>query len=111
MVNGSGVVIGKGNIFGKGVFANKDFKKGDVVIKYKLKLLTEKKFQKLSKREKYFVHTHFGKKYLYSMPERYVNHSSRPNTIQDLKKKYDLALRNIKKGEKITTNAAKDDVK
>lgn len=110
MKNLQKVVVRKGNLFGKGVFANKDFKKSEVVIKYKLKLLTKEDFQTLSKREKYFTHTHWGKIYLYSSPERYVNHSPHPNTRQDLKRKCDIASRNIKKGEEITTDAKKDDV-
>lgn len=103
------VVIKKGNLSGKGVFANKNFKKGEVVIKYNLKLLTKKEFENLPKSEKKFVHNHWGKLYLYSSPERYVNHSSNPNTFQDLKKKCDIAIRNIKKGEELTTDATKDD--
>ena len=103
------VVIKKGNIFGKGVFANKPFKKGDVVINYHLKHLSEEEFKKLSRNEKYFTHKHWGAIYLYSIPERYVNHSPTPNTLQDLKIRCDVALRDIKKGEEITTDAAKDD--
>ena len=57
-----------------------------------------------------FTHIHYGQVYLYSEPERYVNHSETPNTYQDLKKQQDIALREIKKGEMITTNANKDDV-
>ena len=103
------VVIGKGNLSGRGIFAYRDFKKGEVVIKYSLKPLTEDEFKKLSKIEKNFTHNHFGVIYLYSIPERYVNHSSNPNTIQDLKNKCDVAIKNIKKGKEITTDATKDD--
>ena len=40
----SDIVIKKSKIgqFDKGVFANRDFKKGEIVIKYNLKLLTKK---------------------------------------------------------------------
>lgn len=48
------VIIGKGNLWGKGVYANRDFKKGEVVIQYNLKLLTEKEYESLSEREKTF---------------------------------------------------------
>ena len=95
---------------GKGVFANRNFKNGEVVIKYNLKPLTKKEFENLSENEKEFTHTHYGTIYLYPKPERYVNHSSHPNTIQDLKKKWDIAKRDIKKGEEITTDAKKDDI-
>ena len=94
----------------KGVFANKDFKNGEVVIKYNLKPLTEEEYKKLPKSEKKFTHRHWGQIYLYPSPARYVNHSSNPNTVQNLKKQFDVALRDIKKGEEITTDSSKDDI-
>lgn len=104
------VVVKKGNMFGKGVFARKDFKKGEVVIKYHLKPLIKKDYENLPEREKSFVHKHGKIIHLYASPERYVNHSSNPNTIQDLQKKCDIARRDIKRGEEITTDATKDDI-
>ena len=95
---------------GKGVYANRDFKKGEVVIKYNLKPLAEKEFENLPESEKMFTHTHWGTINLYSEPERYVNHSDNPNTYQDLINQCDIALRDIKKGEEITSDATKDDV-
>ncbi|MBI4020351.1 MAG: SET domain-containing protein [Candidatus Aenigmarchaeota archaeon] len=103
------VFIGKGEMFGKGVFAARGFKKNEVVIRYNLKPLTRKEFQKLPELEKNSVHNHWGRLYLYPSPERYVNHSPDPNTVQDLTDGCDIALRAIKKGEAITTDAAKDD--
>jgi len=96
--------------FEKGVFANRDFKKGEIVIKYNLKPLTKEEFDKLPKEEKQFTHKHSGTIYIYSSPERYVNHSFNPNTIQDLKERCDVAKRDIKKGEEITTDATKDEI-
>lgn len=104
------VVIGKGNLAGKGVYANRDFKKDEVVIKYNLKPLTSEEYKNLPKNEKMFTHTHWGVRNLYSEPERFVNHSSNPNTYQDLVEQCDIALCDIKKGEAITGNATKDDV-
>ena len=104
------VVIGKGNLAGKGVYANRDFKEGEVVIKYNLKPLAEEEFRGMPESEKTFIHTHWGVRYLYSEPERYVNHSANPNTYQDLRDQCDIVLRDIKKGEMITTNVAKDDI-
>lgn len=104
------VFIGKGELDEKGVYANRDFTKGEVVLKYKLKQLTEKKYKKLPDNEKKYTHRHWGNIYLYSSPERYVNHSSSPNTLPDLKKHADIAARDIKKGEQITTDSAKDDI-
>ena len=96
---------------GLGVFANRDFKKGEIIVKYKnLRPLTKTEFQKLPKSEKTFTHKHWGVIYLYPLPARYVNHSSNPNTVQNLKERCDIALRSIKKGEEITTDATKDDI-
>ena len=96
-----GIVIKKSKIgqFDKGVFANRDFKKGEVVIKYNLKPLTCQEFQNLIKTEKKFTHKHRGVIYLYSSPERYVNHCPNPNTLQNLEDKCDVAIRGVKKGE------------
>lgn len=105
----SDVIIGKGNLDGKGIYANRDFKKGEVVIKYNLKFLTEEEFQNLPESERQFTHTHSGTIHLYSEPERYVNHSTNPNTHQGLVNKSDVAARDIKRGEEITTDASKDD--
>ena len=95
---------------GKGVFANRDFKRSQVVIKYNLKTLTEEEFEKLPESEKKFAHKHWEVIYLYSVPERYINHTFNPNTLQDLKRKCDVAKRDIKKGEEITTDATKDEI-
>ncbi len=103
------VVVGKGHLQGKSVFANRDFKKGEIVIKYNLKPLTQQEFENLPKSEQEFTHSHWGQLYLYSDPERYVNHSLNPNTLPDLTKKCDIAIRDIKKGEEITTDNSKDD--
>lgn len=104
------MIIGKGNLAGKGVYVNRDFKKGEVVIQYRLKPLTEEEYEQLPESEKMFTHSHRGQTYLYSEPERYVNHSDHPNTYQDLVKQCDIALRDIEKGEMITTDATKDDI-
>ncbi len=104
------VTIGPGNLAGKGVFANRDFEEGEVVIKYNLTPLSEKEFDELPEGEKEFTHTQHGQIYLYSVPERYVNHSSDPNTRVDHDIHADVARRNIKRGEAITGNATEDDV-
>ena len=104
------LVIGKGKLAGKGVYASRDFKRGEVVIKYNLKPLTQEEFDALPKKERWFTHKHRGQIFLYLEPERYVNHSKNPNTYQDLKTKCDIASRDIKKGEMITCDATKDDI-
>lgn len=106
----SDLVIGKGKLAGKGVFANRNFKKGEIVCHYNLKPLTTEEYKRLPKSEKMFTHTHWGQIYLYLEPERYVNHSKNPNTYQDLVKKCDIALKDIKEGEMITCDENKDDI-
>jgi hypothetical protein len=103
----TGVSIDKGSLAGKGGYADKVFSKGEVVIQYHLKPLTKKEYRSLPKNEKMFTQTHSGQIMLYSEPERYVNHSKNPNTYQDLVKQQDIALRKIKKGKMITTDATK----
>ncbi|OGY44630.1 MAG: hypothetical protein A2729_03550 [Candidatus Buchananbacteria bacterium RIFCSPHIGHO2_01_FULL_39_14] len=100
----------KSSIFGFAVYAARNFKKGEIVIKYNLKALNALEFQRLPKTEKPFTHTHWGVIYLYSSPERYVNHSLNPNTLPNLKHKCDIAMKDIKQGEEITTDSTKDDI-
>ena len=107
------IIVKKSKIgqFDKGVFANRDFKKGEIVVRYKnLKPLIKEEFKNLSQNEKRFTHKHWGKIYLYPSPARYVNHSPKPNTVQNLKERYDIALRDLKKGEEITTDFTKDNI-
>ena len=104
------IIIGKGNLDGKGVYANRNFKKGEVVIKYNLRPLSKQEFKNLPESEKEFTHTHWGVIHLYMEPERYVNHLNNSNTYQDLTNKCDIAWRDIEKGEMITTDATNDDI-
>ena len=103
------ITIGKGNLAGKGVYANRFFAKGEVVVEYHLQILTEDEFYKLPKSEQTFTHKREGVIYLYLEPERYVNHSDDPNTVQDFINGCDVASRDIQKGEIITTDATKED--
>ncbi|HYE60242.1 MAG TPA: SET domain-containing protein [Candidatus Kapabacteria bacterium] len=109
-MNVEDIFIGNGSMFGKGMYANRDFKKGEIVIQYHLRSLSEDEYEQLPKEEHPFVHTHWGIKYLYSIPERYVNHSVHPNTLPNQDRTCDVAVRDIQKGEAITTDATKDDI-
>lgn len=87
----------------KGVFAERDFKEGEIVVRYSLRHLTDQEYQDLPEIEReLFTHTRNGVIHLYPIPERYVNRSSDPNTIPDFDKGGDVALRDIRKGEEIT---------
>ena len=102
------VVIGKGKLAGKGVHAARNFKKGELVKSWNLKELTQDEFNKLPKSEHMFVHSFWGKMYLFPEPSRYTNHSANPNVYSDFKKQCDYALRPIKKGEMITVDATNE---
>jgi len=102
------IVVRKSKIHGRGVFSARDFKKGEIVIKYNLKHLTKEEYENLSESEKHYTSYEDGKYWLFSSPERFVNHSCEPNTNPI--NKCDVAIRNIKKGEEITTDYLKDNV-
>ena len=104
------VTIGEGDLAGKGVYAARDIAEGETVIQYSLTPLSEREFEDLPESEQMFTHSHGGVIFLYSEPERYVNHSDTPNTYQDLETQRDVALRPIRKGEMITTDSSKDDI-
>ncbi len=101
----SDVFIGKGKLAGKGVYAARDFKEGELIKSYNLKSLTQSEYDALPKREKMFTHSFWNQIYLFPEPSRYTNHSANPNTRPDLRRMCDYAIRPIKKGEMITTNA------
>lgn len=99
------VFIGKGKLASKGVYAARDFKKGELVKAYNLKPLTQTEYDALPQSERMFTHSFWGQIYLFPEPSRYTNHSVNPNTRSDLKKMCDYTIRPIKKGEMVTTNA------
>ena len=84
-------------------FANRDFKKGEVVIQWDLKTLSEDEYEKLPQYEKdNFCHHRNGIHWLYPDPERHVNRFSHPNVVPDFDKQANIALRDIKKGEELS---------
>ena len=86
-----------------GAFANRDFKKGEVVIKWDLKALSEDEYEKLPQYEKEnFCHHRNGICWLYPDPERHVNRFSHPNVVPDFDKQTNIALRDIIKGEELS---------
>ncbi len=88
---------------GFGSFANRDFKKGEVVIKWNLKPLSREDYDKLPKYEKdNFCHQRNGIRWLYLDPERHVNRYKHPNVAPDYEKQANIALRDIKTGEELS---------
>jgi len=104
------VIIGKGAMSGKALYAARDFKKGEVVVTYKLRTITFAELKALPPEEYAATHNVNGQLYLYPEPARYVSHSEEPNVQNDHQQQVDIALRDIKKGELITVNAKYDDV-
>lgn len=106
----SDVTIGKGDMSGKGVYAARDFKKDEVVLKYSLKPLTFEELKALSSEDYHATHNNNGQIYLYPEPVRYVSHSDNPNVRNDHEQQADIAIKDIKAGELITVDARHDDV-
>ncbi len=104
------IIVKASKIHGMGVFANRNFKKGEIVINYHLQRLTKEEFDHLPKSERHFTAKENGVIYLFLPPERYVNHSCDPNADPNLKEKFDFAIKDIKKGEEITVDYRKDGV-
>lgn len=102
------VFIGKGKLAGKGLFAARDFREGELVKNWDLQAITQEEFDALPKSEHMFVHSFGGKLFLFPEPSRYTNHSANPTVRSDFKKQCDYAVRDIKKGEPITINATQE---
>ncbi|PIY97210.1 MAG: hypothetical protein COY66_00760 [Candidatus Kerfeldbacteria bacterium CG_4_10_14_0_8_um_filter_42_10] len=104
------VIVKESKINQQGVFANKDFKKGEIVLRWKpKKILTKEEAAALPEKEKHYISNYQLSEFiLQSPPERYVNHSCDPNT--EVINNCDIALRDIKKGEEITSDYGKDNV-
>lgn len=106
----SGVIIGKGAMSGRGLYAARNFKKDEVVIGYELKPITFRELKELSPEDYAATHNVNGQIYVYPEPARYVSHSENPNVRNDHGQRADIALRDIEKGELITVDARCDDV-
>lgn len=97
------VIVKPSSIEGLGVFAKRIFKKGEVVLKWNPKKLSDKEKNLITPEEKRYINKLAdGTTALMQIPERYVNSSNEPNTT--MIDNADVALRNIKKGEEITSS-------
>ena len=96
------ILVKKSKIEGKGVFADRDFKKGEIVLIWHPKSLTKFEFDNLSDSESKYRHKEGDSYSIMQPPERYVNHSCDPNTMPD--DSSDIAIRDIKQGEEITSD-------
>ena len=100
------IIIKKSGINRKGVFATRDIKKGEtVIVEEPKKIIKKEDIKKLSKdNQNHTTPAGDGRYIVMGVPERYINHSCSPNTY--VSKKKDIALKNIKKGEEITSDYA-----
>ena len=60
----SDLIIGKGTLVGKGVYVNRDFRKGEIVTRYNLKPLTKEEYKKRQGVKRCFV-IHIGVRYIF----------------------------------------------
>ena len=96
------LIIQESGIKGKGVFANRDFKRGEIVNRWDTHhILTEAQIQELPEDQiKYISYIGNGRYILLQEPEKYINHSCNPNTF--VRDQAEVALRGIVTGEEIT---------
>ena len=96
-------MVKRSKINKRGVFAARDFKKGDIVLKWHPKILTRAEVAKLPRRLKHDVDQVGKNTYvLQRPPERFVNHSCEANTRAS--DQADVARRNIREGEEIMSD-------
>jgi len=99
------ITVKKSTIQGKGVYANRDYSKGNIVLEIDDSDVV-KDHSKLSKKQWEFDCDFLanGKVILMRPPEKFINHSCDPNTyvktIDQIRKV--IARRDIKRGEEIT---------
>ena len=101
------VEVKKSKIHGKGVFAKRDFKKGEV-IKWNPTKLTPKEEKNLTEEQKENTVSNKKGYYLMNAPEKFMNHSCASNTIMDVENLQDIVIKDIKKGEEITSSYLED---
>ena len=88
---------------GLGVFAARSFVKGELVIRWNLRTISEAEYRRLPEEERtQFCHRRGETIYLYPDPERHVNRSDHPNLVPDFRRGADVALRGIERGEELT---------
>ncbi len=95
--------IKSSGIQGKGLFAIKHIKKGEVVVEWHPKVISKSAAAKLSiVDQEHYLYPDGDYLLWMQPPERYMNHSCSANTR--VVGKSDVASRNIKPGEEITSD-------
>lgn len=93
---------------GRGLFAKKNFKKGDIVLGWNVNniFLSEAELNELPNELRRYVALYQDKYLLIAEPERYMNHSCDPNTQTD-ENGIDIAVRDIDQGEEVNGDYAR----
>ena len=101
-------LVKKAKNIGKGLFANKNFKKGQLIMKIdlsRLKSYSPEEMWKLPGDEEHVDYVGRGRYVISYHPYSYINHSCDPNVIvkhDTIAKSRFYAMRDIKKGEQLT---------
>ncbi|MBI5390125.1 ACT domain-containing protein [Candidatus Woesearchaeota archaeon] len=106
---GQNTLVKMSKIHKVGVFAAKNFKKGETVLHFEPKVLTKDQIKALPSDQKKYVSSYkHGKYILQQGPDKYVNHACDPNT--KVQNNSDVAIRDIHRGEEITSDYRKDTI-
>lgn len=103
------VEVRKSSIHGLGLYALRDFRAGEVVLRWSLsRIISKDELDSLPEDERKYTHPFDAERLLIvQSPERYVNHSCDNNT--EVRNFCDVALRNIASGEEVTSNYSTDE--
>ncbi len=100
------IIVKKSKIHGTGIFAGRNFKEGEVVLRWKPKYRPISEQKSLTKEELHYSYIVGEQIVIMQEPERFMNHACDNNThVVD---SCDVALRDIKAGEEITANYNND---
>jgi uncharacterized protein len=81
MYEDNNVIVKPSTIEGFGVFAKREFKKGEVVLVWHPTTLTKEELSNIPEDQKRYINTlEDGTSVLMNIPERYINSSDKPNT-------------------------------
>ncbi len=99
-----GVEVRASRICGRGLFACRDFKAGEVVLRWDVShRISAEAADALSEEEKKYTHPYKdGSVILMQPPATFINHSCDNNT--EVRDYCDVAIRDIVAGEEITSN-------
>lgn len=100
----SDVIVKNSITHGYGVFAGRHFAAGEVVVPWVAEKIVEAEEAVLlsSQEQEYMSRMDDGRYVIFAAPARYVNHSCNPNTTA--KDNANIAARDIREGEEITTD-------